>query len=376
MRAKQLNRLAIVGLFSFLILAGVAFAQNYNTAFQPLIDLFDFILNDLGQNIVFRKFLIWMLLFSVLVMVVPNLPFIGDSATEKKQAKIIALILSLIMSLGIPNVIINLIFDEYSLVGALALYLLVPVLLFLATKDMQNPAVKGVVFIITGLLLGILALNASNGSWGRSLQQFVNWMYIGSSICLLVGIFLLFSGLGGGGGDNGGQGRIRNALGNMFNRRGARGRRNPGRIFTPGSAAPTQPPASGQQQRDQLMNVAFAAVGVVFQRIHTQLITAGNNHLINNMAAIRDQNQTAISQNNTFATNFLNILNQLVQTDFPNAINAINAVYNDPSIASIPNNQANALTQLENNLISYANDIADYYSDYSRRLGRAQGPGT
>src|SRR3989344_415430 len=357
----RINGKFVAAVVILVLLSSFAYAQsqNYSQIFDPLFDLFDYIFNQLGTQIVFRKFLLWMLLFALLTTLVKNLPFLKDQ-TENRRGNVIAFALSLIMVLGIPTNVINLIYDQYALITAIALYLLVPALLFYATKDVQSSLIRGILFLGLGILLLILSNSFSAGP-SNSMRFFINWMRLGAAILMLVGLIMILSG---------GFSAARGGLGFGFN---PLNRRAPGAIPTPA----TPPPAAFVNAGNALdvpLRAAQAAVRAVYDKIHTQLIVAGNTHLINNANAIRDNNATAQAQNNNFATNFHNVMHSLIMTDFANAVNAIAAVRGHAAIGSITAPQATALTNLSNELIAYADDVADYYTVYAQRLARAQEP--
>lgn len=372
MKTKHLNKFVIIGLFSFLILTSVAFAQNYNQSFQPLFDLLEYIFKDLGQNIIFRKFLIWMFLFAILSILVQSLPFLKeDNATQSKQAKIIAFVLSLIMAIGIPNAMINLIYDEYSLVAALALYLLVPILVFIATKDMENQVVRGIVFMIMGILLGIFTANASSGSWGTQLGGFLGWLYTASTLCLVAGIIMIVSGIGGGSGGGGGGG-----LGGLFRGRGTGGHGITSRLgAVPGIGPGSPTPTPGAP-------TALAAFYPMLQGLRTQIeqlqnewqnnaIPNINQDLVNNKAHHDDSTNvrdlTAQTNYNTAMTNITGTLMPRIGTSFTSIGSYVTAAG-----GTIPPNYITSLNQLRNHYNSIRTEMTRESGNYARRLARYQ----
>jgi hypothetical protein len=181
--------------FLFLITLNVVSAQNYAQVFEPFMDLLGYIFYSLAGDIIFRKFLIWMLVFTIFAYAVRKMDKIFPENT-RRQGNIIAFVLALISTLGMPDTIINLLFDEYAMVVSLILYLIVPALIVYATRD-QNPVLRGAVLLLFGILLMIFAGWVSAGG-SRMLQPFVNWLFIGSSICIIAGIIMMVMGITGG----------------------------------------------------------------------------------------------------------------------------------------------------------------------------------
>ncbi|MEM3374383.1 MAG: hypothetical protein QXE31_04130 [Candidatus Woesearchaeota archaeon] len=188
--------------FSFLLLVGFLIidfvsAQTTYRALKPFWDFIAYIFSVLPSGTtkyVFYKFIIWMLLASVLILLVPNsLAFLrSEDPTVKKNAKIIAWILSLMMSIGIPNSILDLIFNSYSLIGAFLLLAVGPALIFALTNK-SNRRLRGIAFLVSGVLLMIFATTGTVNEW-LNLWDLLDWINLGGFIMMIIGLVMIIQG--------------------------------------------------------------------------------------------------------------------------------------------------------------------------------------
>ncbi|MEM4397974.1 MAG: hypothetical protein QW757_05120 [Candidatus Woesearchaeota archaeon] len=198
MLKKQKNLLKISFLlFVSLLIIDFVSAQTTYRALKPFWDFIAYIFSVLPSGTtkyVFYKFIIWMLLASVLILLVPNsLAFLrSEDPTVKKNAKIIAWILSLMMSIGIPNSILDLIFNSYSLIGAFLLLAVGPALIFALTNK-SNRRLRGIAFLVSGVLLMIFATTGTVNEW-LNLWDLLDWINLGGFIMMIIGIIMIIMG--------------------------------------------------------------------------------------------------------------------------------------------------------------------------------------
>ncbi|MEM4397079.1 MAG: hypothetical protein QW757_00475 [Candidatus Woesearchaeota archaeon] len=200
--------------FSFLILVSLLIidlvsAQTSYRALKPFWDFIAYIFNILPSGTtkyIYYKFIIWMLLASVLILLVPNSihlfrtkdgqgnsqELFPNNETTKKQAKIVAWILSLMMSIGMPNDILDLIFDSYSFLGALLLVAVGPALVFSLTNK-SGRRLKGVAFFIAGLMLMIFSTVGTINGWVK-LGDLLDWVNTGGFIMMIIGLVMIIQG--------------------------------------------------------------------------------------------------------------------------------------------------------------------------------------
>lgn len=172
-------------------------AQVTYRALQPFWNLIAYIFNILPNGVTryaFFKFIIWLLLATVLIVLVPKaLQFLkSDDETTKKQAKIVAWILSLMMSIGIPNKVLDLIFNSYSFIGAFLLVAVGPAIVFTLTNK-SNRRLRGLAFLFSGLLLIIFSNAGTSAGW-FNLLDLLDWLNAGGLIMMIIGLVMIIQG--------------------------------------------------------------------------------------------------------------------------------------------------------------------------------------
>ncbi|MEM2139301.1 MAG: hypothetical protein QXM96_04070, partial [Candidatus Woesearchaeota archaeon] len=187
---KKILKISFLILISLLII-NIASAQATYRALKPFWDFIAYIFNILPSGTtryIFFRFIIWMLLASVLILLVPNSihlfrtkdsqgnsqDLFPNNETTKKQAKIVAWILSLMMSIGIPEKVLDLIFNSYSFFGALLLIAVAPALAFALTNK-SGRRLKGVAFFFAGLILMIFSTVGTIKGWVK-LGDLLDWV--------------------------------------------------------------------------------------------------------------------------------------------------------------------------------------------------------
>ncbi len=247
-----------------IFLASVLFVLNSASAFAisvrnliprqvwDILRYFFEILPGSAERFIYFKFLIWMLVFSLLRFGANKL--FKDS---QKTANIVALIVSLMGTLLIPAQLLEYVFRQYAMLVSIVVVIL-PVFigfylnLNVLPKDGGWQLLRGLLFFIIGTFaLGASAIIASSfgGTAGRDIAE---WISVGAGLCYVAGIFTLFSGWGLGA-------KAGNFLSNI--RGGGRG---PGPGRGPGAG---RQPAARAQQNDQ--NLAALQQGL--QNIGNQL---------------------------------------------------------------------------------------------------------
>ncbi len=185
---------------SFMSLFSVSVnALNFVQSFQPFWNLINYLLNVLpsgATKFVFYKFLIWMIMAVLLMILIPKLPFIkeGDE-TAKKNGKVLAWVLALMMSLAIPNIILDLIFTQYAFFGAFFLMAIVPALIFAAT-DKAGTRLRGFAFFVAGLTILLFTTFAQQAGWITFTQTMIDWLMIAGGIMMIVGAVMIIGGMG------------------------------------------------------------------------------------------------------------------------------------------------------------------------------------
>ena len=123
---------------------------------------------------------------------------ISDASKNKNvsRAGIVAFIISLMMTMLIPDSVLELVFNSYSLVGAILAAGIQPILLMVLAKDIKNKVTKGFIFFIAAALgtvaAGQLAVAYPVGWTG----EVINWLEFGAGILFIIGIVLVIQGTG------------------------------------------------------------------------------------------------------------------------------------------------------------------------------------
>ncbi|MEM3374382.1 MAG: hypothetical protein QXE31_04125 [Candidatus Woesearchaeota archaeon] len=196
-KKKETSLLYLVG-FIFLLDINIVLAQSSGQSFvralNPFWNLISYIFKDLLQpstRYIFFKFLVWMLLWIFLMLLAPKAleSLKADNDTAKKQANIITFILALIMTIGIPNAALELIFSSYAFLGFLFIMFIGPAL-FIGGKTPQNNFARGGIFILIGIIIYAYDSFASNLS---------DIFILGATLSIIYGIIMWINGLSIGG---------------------------------------------------------------------------------------------------------------------------------------------------------------------------------
>lgn len=192
--------LVLMSLFSGAVFAqgeglgGVAETIRELFGFIPKILTLEALVGGDAAALFWAKFLIWLLLFAVI--------YFGASkvfAENKRIAVIVALAISLMGALLIPNNTVVNIFQTYGLAAGFAVWF-VPVIagLFLAHK-IENRAIKTVFYLVLILLLiNIDRSLTSPGSWLEG-NNWIDYFRLLFAVVIIAFIWNLFSMWGGGG---------------------------------------------------------------------------------------------------------------------------------------------------------------------------------
>ena len=218
--------LLVVSLLLISLFSNAVSAQENNgglgSAFDTIRQLFAFLpelitmekLLDADPVAIFwAKFLIWLGLFAVI--------YFGASFPFKQNPRIavvVALVISLMSALMIPNSIIGSIFQTYGLLAAIIVWA-VPVFAgFYLAHLVPNRLARALIYLLTFIVLTLINGNTLvQDTWNIALPYFtLLW-----AVVLILFLWNLFAGLGelgiGGGGGGGGGGGFRfPGLGGIF----------------------------------------------------------------------------------------------------------------------------------------------------------------
>ncbi|MEM2139302.1 MAG: hypothetical protein QXM96_04075 [Candidatus Woesearchaeota archaeon] len=182
----------------FLIFINLVFAasngQSFVRALNPFWNLISYIFKDLlkgSMRYIFLKFLVWMLLWVFLILLAPKAleALKSDNDTAKKQANIITFLLSLIMTIGIPEAALEFIFSSYAFFGFIFIMLIGPAI-FMGGKTPQNNFARGGMFILIGIIIYAYDNFANN---------IPDFFIFGATLSIIYGIIMWINGLSNGG---------------------------------------------------------------------------------------------------------------------------------------------------------------------------------
>ena len=350
----------ITAVVILLLFSSFAYAQDFADAFAPLFDLFSYIFFDLGTQIVFRKFLLWMLLFALLTTLVRKLPFLKDEK-ESRRGNVIALVLSLIMVIGIPDNVITLIYDQYAFITALLLYLLVPILLFIATKDVESPLIKGLLFLGLGILLMILSNSFLSSN--TSMRQFIVWMNVAASILVIVGLIMIISG-GAKASGIGGGGRGWNPF------KGGKRKLEAGNAPPPGPRTGRTPVGHLAHALDAEIDTLRADVEKVHNIFHLKMVPSANADAKNNHDAFEN---ATIARDTSHQSQYMADLTNM-NTTITSCITITRRIRSSPVISSWTVAQRADCSNAIISLTRIINDISKFHKKYADMLSKYQEP--
>ncbi|MEK6916957.1 MAG: hypothetical protein AABW92_04380 [Nanoarchaeota archaeon] len=353
----------ITAVVILLLFSSFAYAQDFADAFAPLFDLFSYIFFDLGTQIVFRKFLLWMLLFALLTTLVRKLPFLKDEK-ESRRGNVIALVLSLIMVIGIPDNVITLIYDQYAFITALLLYLLVPILLFIATKDVESPLIKGLLFLGLGILLMILSNSFLSSN--TSMRQFIVWMNVAAGILMILGAGMIL--FGGGKSVAGAVSSISSGRWNPF--KGGKRKLEAGNAPPPGPRTGRTPVGHLAHALDAEIDTLRADVEKVHNIFHLKMVPSANADAKNNHDAFEN---ATIARDTSHQSQYMADLTNMNLT-IDNCINTARTIRGSPVISSWTVAQRADCSNAIISLTRIINDISKFHKKYADMLSKYQEP--
>ncbi len=184
------NRKLLVGIFTGLLSTTFVSAQAFRDSFGPFWDLIDYLFNYLPSNSstqgAYFKFLLWIMFFSLYVVLVRKLD-IFKRAEQRKQGNIVAMILSLMTVLLMPNTILVAIFTSYSYLGALVLTFVLPITIIFYTRNMDYRVRAG-----SQILGGFFLVAFTPTFWSEFTQP---WTKTLSSFMSIGGFALIINGI-------------------------------------------------------------------------------------------------------------------------------------------------------------------------------------
>src|SRR3989338_2908106 len=195
----KLPRITIFYLL-FLANSGISYALLP----EPIENFFVFLFESLPEGvrsdslfaIAFFKFLIWILVFAVMFASIKKV--FHDNT---RIATSIALVMSLIGVIMIPNRFITIIFELYAIVIAILVIGLPVLLIWFFNREIFGKEghgwTKGLVFILAAALIMLVASALSSGTSGGIYYSIADWMEIGAVALFIMGIIMFFDGAGG-----------------------------------------------------------------------------------------------------------------------------------------------------------------------------------
>ena len=144
-----------------------------------------------------------MAFYALLLNVMRGEKFLGGSfsgdAGSKKRGSIIAIVISLIAVIGIPNQAVIFLVNEFSFIFFIILTAGVPAALLFTSKK-EDRKKRGLLLIVTGIMFWVLATVVSRG-WGlgtsRAFEDLLTWFYFGGTIMVIAGVSMLLGNVNG-----------------------------------------------------------------------------------------------------------------------------------------------------------------------------------
>lgn len=141
-----------------------------------------------------------------------NISSSGPDPGQLKRSKVIALILALIMTIYMPTEFLDYIAESWGLLTGVLLGFMPTIILLVLTKDMKDDqkAIKGLIFIIAGILGMISATQLASAYASGWPKDIADWLEFGGAILFVIGIILMIgsmsmAGDGAGSGKTGGK---------------------------------------------------------------------------------------------------------------------------------------------------------------------------
>ncbi|MEM2130900.1 MAG: hypothetical protein QXR96_00095 [Candidatus Woesearchaeota archaeon] len=159
MKTKKVFFYYFINIFFLLVINLVLANERIGIvrSLNPLWTLIAYIFKDLlkgSMRYIFLKFLIWMLLWVFLILLAPKALEIlkADNDTAKKQSNLITFLLSLIMTIGIPEAALEFIFSSYAFLGFILIMFIGPAI-FMGGKTPKSKVLRGFVLLFAGLVI-------------------------------------------------------------------------------------------------------------------------------------------------------------------------------------------------------------------------------
>ncbi len=202
---KRLARFSPFVLVSILF-SNLVSAQSFRDSFGPFWDLIDYLFNYLPNNSAsqgaYFKLLLWLLFFSLYVVLVGKLD-IFKRAEQRKQGNIVAMILSLMTVLLMPNTILVAIFTSYAYLGAFVLTFLVPIILIWLAHETKECRLKAGSLLLGGIFLMAFTpvfWSEFTQPWTKTISSFMSIAGVGLFIYGIIAFLNCRKGPGPGGG--------------------------------------------------------------------------------------------------------------------------------------------------------------------------------
>ena len=194
---RQGKKIAFLSsILTFLVLmSSNVFGQGVSiSTFNPLRNILDVFLIQMPQTwgVIYIKFWLWLLVYALLLIATRRV--FHQDQNQLKYGKIIALAVSFISIGGMPNSLVTAVGRSFSFFFGLIFILIIPLLIWIYTREMESSFARGLVYFVIGLFLTILTpsfLSGFKDAWAVAL---VDWMMAGGAIMMLIGLVMMAMG--------------------------------------------------------------------------------------------------------------------------------------------------------------------------------------
>ena len=274
------------------------------------------------------------------------------------RAGIVAFILSLMMTMLIPDSVLEVIFTSYSLLGAIIAAAFQPILLLILVKDVESKVTKGWVFLIAAILgviaAGQLAVAYPVGWTG----EVIDWIEFGAGVLFIIGIVLLIQGINTADEKH----HETKQEGDKKPEQATKKSKPPKLSIPSGVTVPNahhEPAGSAQAPYNGEMDNAVAIVNQISQAI-ANLAASAQQDIDNAHAAINGG-----TRDGAFAAQYNNLMTQ-IQGATTQVITNLNNIYSGGVVPTAA--QRGSMNQIHSGLFSNLNIIRNFNADYQQKL--------